>query len=292
MRRERRKKKHKEVIMIRTVLVLIALSLFIGLGQTYTQEEVLDRINVKLTDPSKPAHVELSLVNGGITVMGYDGAEVIVEAKTRTRQLSEGKDRGNKTKGMFRIPVFSTSLEVEEHNNRVEISTASYKRTIDVDLKVPKNTSLNLHCVNHGDILVENVTGDLEVNNTNGKVTLRNISGSVVAHALNKDVVVTFDAVDSEKPMSFSSLNGDIDVTFPKKLKCYVNIKNDMGEVYSDFEIAYVEKPVDMFEESEPGRDGKYRVRIERTFYGEINGGGPEYSFKNFNGDILIRRAK
>jgi DUF4097 and DUF4098 domain-containing protein YvlB len=278
--------------MIRKALPVVALFIFTGIGLAYNGDEPVDRINVKLTDPSKSAYVELSLVNGGITVMGYDGAEVIVEAKTRTRQLSEDKDRGNKTKGMFRIPVYSTSLEVEEHNNRVEISTASYKRTIDVDLKVPKNTSINLHCINHGDILVENLSGDLEVTNTNGKVTLLNISGSVVAHALNKDVVVTFNEVDSEKPMSFSSLNGDIDVTFPKNLKCYVNIKNDMGDVYSDFEITYVKKPVDMFEESEPGRDGKYRVRIERTFYGEINGGGPEYSFKNFNGDIMIRRAK
>ena len=278
--------------MIRQTVLIIALFIFTGTGLAYNGDEPVDRINVKLTDPSKPTYVELGLVNGGITVTGYDGAEVIVEAKTRTRKLSEGKDRGKKTKGMFRIPVYSTSLEVEEHNNRIEISTASYKRTIDVDLKVPKNTSLNLHCVNHGDILVENVTGDLEVNNTNGKVTLRNISGSVVAHALNKDVIVTFEAVDSDKSMSFSSLNGDIDVTFPKNLKCYVKIKNDMGDVYSDFEIAFVEKPTETFEENERGRDGKYRVRIERTFYGEINGGGPEYSFKNFNGDIMIRRAK
>ena len=278
--------------MIRQTVLVIALFIFTGTGLAYNGDEPVDRINVKLTDPSKPAYVELGLVNGGITVTGYDGAEVIVEAKTRTRKLSEGKDRGKKSKGMFRIPVYSTSLVVEEHNNRIEISTASYKRTIDVDLKVPKNTSLNLHCVNHGDILVGNVTGDLEINNTNGKVTLRNISGSVVAHALNKDVVVTFDAVDSDKPMSFSSLNGDIDVTFPKNLKCYVKIKNDMGDVYSDFEIVRTEKPAETFEENERGRDGKYRVRIERTFYGEINGGGPEYSFKNFNGDILIRRTK
>ena len=278
--------------MIRKTLLIIVLAAFAGLGWSYSQEEVLDRINVKLTDPSEPAYVELSLINGGITVTGYDGEEVVVEAKTRTRKLSEGKDRGKRTKGMFRIPVYSTSLEVEEHNNRIEISTASYKRTIDVDLKVPKNTSLNLHCVNQGDIYVENVNGELEVNNTNGKVTLHDISGSVVAHALNKNVVVTFDAVDPENPMSFSSLNGDIDVTFPQNLKCNVKIKNDMGDVYSDFEITRIDKPVKTFEDNDRGRNGKYRVRIEHMFYGEINGGGPEYSFKNFNGDILIRRAK
>jgi hypothetical protein len=62
-----------------------------------------------------------------------------------------------------------------------------------------------------------------------------------------------------------------------------------MGDVYSDFEISRVDKPVDMYEENREEDEGKYRVRIERTFYGTINGGGPEFFFKNFNGDILIR---
>ena len=190
---------------------------------------------------------------------------------------------------MYRIPVYSTSLEVEEHNNRIEISTDSWKRTIDVDLKVPRNTSLKLHCVNHGDIYVEGVSGEIDVNNVNGGVTLKNVSGSAIAHALNEDLIVTFDSIYADKPMSFSSLNGDVDVTFPANVKCDVKIKNDMGDVYSDFEISRVDKPVDMYEENEEKEEGKYRVRIERTFYGTINGGGPEFFFKNFNGDILIR---
>jgi DUF4097 and DUF4098 domain-containing protein YvlB len=146
--------------------------------------------------------------------------------------------------------------------------------------------------VNQGDIYVEGVTGEIDVSNTNGAVTLKNISGSAIAHALNQDLIVTFDSIDTDKPMSFSSLNGDVDVTFPRSLRCDVKIKNDMGDVYSDFEISHVEKPVKMYEENNEEGDGEYRVRIERTFFGTINGGGPEFFFKNFNGDILIRSSK
>jgi len=42
-----------------------------------------DRIPVTLSDPSRPARVKASLINGGITVKAYDGKEVIVEARTR-----------------------------------------------------------------------------------------------------------------------------------------------------------------------------------------------------------------
>jgi DUF4097 and DUF4098 domain-containing protein YvlB len=273
-------------------LRLAVLSMFfISSVVALAQEDHVDRVTVKLTDPTKPVFIELGLVNGGITVEGYDGQEVLVEAKTETKQISRSGSNKN-VEGMFRIPVFSTSLEVEERNNRIEISTESWKRSIDVKLKVPKQASMNLHCVNDGDIVVENVTGDLEVNNVNGSVTLKNISGSAVAHALNEDLIVTFASINPEKSMSFSSLNGDIDVTFPANLKCDVKIKNDQGDVYSDFEILKVNKPVNVIKENGRSRDGRYQVRIERSFYGTINGGGLEYSFSNFNGDVIIRKAK
>lgn len=278
--------------MKRAACFVIGLLVLAGFGQACAQEGAVDRVTVKLTDPSRQALVEVGLVNGGINVTAYDGNEIIVEAVTPTRKLVEGGEEGGGKNGMFRIPVNSTALEVVEENNKVEISTQSWKRTVDLNIRVPKNTSLNLRCVNNGDIYVEGVNGDIDVNNVNGAVTLKDVSGSVIGHALNGDLIVTFRSIDSDKPMSFSSLNGDVDVTFPENLRCDVNIKNDMGDVYSDFEISRVDKPVKMYEDNDEAEDGKYRVRIERTFYGTINGGGPEFSFKNFNGDILIRQAK
>src|SRR5712692_8218708 len=50
-----------------------------------------DRIPVTLSDPSRPAHVKVSLVNGGITVKAYDGKEVVVEAHVRNRENSRNE---------------------------------------------------------------------------------------------------------------------------------------------------------------------------------------------------------
>ncbi|MGA2724621.1 MAG: hypothetical protein ABSG79_19710 [Bryobacteraceae bacterium] len=35
---------------------------------------------------------------------------------------------------------------------------------------------------------------------------------------------------------------------------------------------------------------GKFRVRTDRTIYGQINGGGAEASFQTFNGRITLRK--
>ncbi|MBD3288143.1 hypothetical protein GF337_05010 [candidate division KSB1 bacterium] len=252
------------------------------------QEKQVDRLVVPLSDPNERCTVDVGLVNGGISVTGYDGKDVIVEAKTRMKQLDPQDSK--KSKGMIRIPVTTTGLTVEEEDNYVDVSVHSWKRTIDVTLKVPHKSSLELSCVNHGDIYVEDVTGEFDINNINGSVTLKDISGAVVAHALNKDLIVTMKKVDSDKNMSFSTLNGDVDVTFPKNVKAEVQLNTTNGEIFSDFEVKISDKPKRIISDNEDGNKGKYRVEIDRTIYGEINGGGAEMIFKSFNGNIYIRK--
>jgi hypothetical protein len=112
-----------------------------------------------------------------------------------------------------------------------------------------------------------------------------------VAHALNGHVHVTFARVNSQKPMAFSSLNGDIDVTFPPDVKANVSIRSDRGDVFSDFDVQLQASAPRQVVEDGRGKDGKYRVKIDKTVHGTINGGGPEYQFTNFQGQIYIRKA-
>jgi len=255
-----------------------------GLTQGQTQAGG-DRIPVTLSDPSRPARVKVSLVNGGITVKAYEGKEVVVEARVRNRENARNEG------GPKRLSISSTGLSVEEENNEVNINTDSYMHAIEVTVSVPVHTSLKLRAVNDGDIMVTGVDGDLDVDDINGAVTLNNVSGSVVAHALNGHVYATLTRVDPQKAMAFSSLNGNIDVTFPADLKANVSIRSDQGEVYSDFDVQLKAASSQPVVEDGRGRGGKYRVKIDKTVHGTINGGGPEIQFRNFQGQIYIRKA-
>ncbi len=249
-----------------------------------------DRITVPFSDPSRPKTLHASLLNGSITVRGYDGKDVIIETKTRGGE--EGRQHGRSAPdGMHRIENTSFGLTAEEENNVVRIS-AGVMRTLDIVVQVPRNTSLNLRCVNDGNIDVENVSGDLDVNDLNGGVRLRNVSGSVVAHSLNQNVTVTFDRIDASKPMSFSSLNGDIDVTFPAEVKANIKMKTDNGDIFSDFDVKMDASKGGPQVEDGRKNGGRYKVKIDKSMYGTINGGGPEFQFTTFNGKIFIRKKK
>jgi DUF4097 and DUF4098 domain-containing protein YvlB len=243
-----------------------------------------DRVTVPLSDPARACSVKVNLLNGGIVVTAYDGKDVIVQAKVRNED-----DSPHEARGMKRVPMNATGLSVEEENNQVDIGTQSSQRTVDLTIQVPRRASLNLKTVNDGDISVTGVEGELDINDVNGNVTLKNISGAAVAHALNGDLKVTFDRINPQKAMAFSSLNGEVDVTFPADLKANVSMTSDRGDVFSDFDIqlearAPVQTPTTR-------EKGKYVVKVDKNVRGKINGGGQEIQFKNFNGNIYIRRG-
>jgi DUF4097 and DUF4098 domain-containing protein YvlB len=280
--------------------VLLVVAAALGLAQ----DAKVDRAVVPLTTPGKPALIKAGVLTGGIIVKGYEGKEIVVEARVREEKLSEGdeedvaelagdeEDVADKSAGMKLIPVVGTGLEIEEQDNIVTINSESWKNAVDLVIQVPSASNLELSSTNDGDIVVENVSGAIEVSNVNGSNTLRNVSGNVVAHTVNGEILVTLSRVTPDKPMSFSTMNGDIDVTFPADVKAAVRLKSQQGDIYSDFDVSLKPTPQKPAEEALKSGKGKYRISFDRFLTGAINGGGPEFTFNTFNGDIYIRKGK
>lgn len=252
-----------------------------------------EKLTVPLSDPTKPAELEVSLVMGSIEVVGAAVKEVTVEAVSRDGDEDsdfEPAIAGKKPRtGMRRIPNTAMGLEAEEEKNKVSISAESWARAVDLKITVPMGSSATLSTVNDGDIEVENLDGELDLHNTNGEIHAKDVRGPVSAATINGDVSVTFKRSAVAAPMGFSTLNGDIDVTLPADFKVDVRLRSDNGEIFADFEIALGATKPDIEEKREGGR---YRMVVAREMTGKINGGGPELRLQTFNGDLLLRRAK
>jgi len=271
--------------------ICLATSL-LAAGFACLAQDTPDRVTVPLTDPSRPAVVHASLLNGGITVTGYSGKDVIVEARARGHESGHESKPDRKAEGMRRLDSRGSGLSVEEQDNEVNIGVRTMNRTVDLTIQVPFKTTLKLKCLNDGDIRVEHVTGEIDADDLNGGVKLLNVSGAVVAHSLNEDVVVTFDQITPGKSMSFSTMNGDVDVTLPADAKARVKLKSDNGEIYSDFDVHLEANPSTPKVSETHGKDGRFHVQFDKVTYGSINGGGPEMQFTTFNGKIYLRKKK
>jgi len=276
---------------LKQTIGIIGCALLIGAAAA-GQDIPSDRVSVPFRDPSRPGQVKVNLMTGGITVKGYDGKEVVVEARLRGAKSPKREKSDRKAEGLKPIEIATTGLTVEEEDNVVSVSTGPIGRTVDLSLQVPLATSLKLGCMNDGSIVVEKVEGEIEANNLNGPVTLTNVSGIVVAHSVNGEVTIQMDKVTPDKPMSFSTLNGDIDVTVPPDLKAKVKLETQNGAIYSDFEISLDRTARPPTVEDGRKEGGKYRIVFDKGVAGTINGGGPEIQFKTVNGNIHIRKGK
>ena len=253
-----------------------------------------NRLTVPFSDPSRPGMVNVSLFNGAITVRASAGRDVIVITNGRRITNSREQPSGKGT-GLRRLsqPV---GLSVTEENNVMTIGSGRLTGG-DVDIQVPAKTNLKLKTVNGDDILVERIEGDIEVTSLNGQITLTDVAGAVVAHATNGDVKVMLRQVTAQKPMSFTSFNGDVDVTLPPNTKANLKMRTDHGEVLTDFDVKVEQRPPretlkpSLQPPQPPGRGGR-RIELDSSIYGSVNGGGPEFELRTFNGDIYLRKGK
>ena len=250
-----------------------------------------DKLSIAFRDPARPGMVKMNVLFGSITVKAHAGKDVQVETSPRADKEIE-RDVPESAKGLRRLNATGSSVTLEEENNVVTISLGWRARGENLTVLVPAKTSLKLSSTNGKWIAVEGVEGELELNATNGAIQLTDVSGSVIAHSLNGKVTAKFKQVDPTKPMSFSSMNGTIDITLPASTKANLKMQTNNGDVFTDFDVQ-MQPNATKLEKSEPkpGERARSRVRMESTTIGAINGGGPDYSFKNFNGNIYIRKG-
>jgi DUF4097 and DUF4098 domain-containing protein YvlB len=249
-----------------------------------TQDTTGDRVVVPARNTSHARVINCNVLNGNIRVQTHSGTDVIVEepAGTRAGRSADTHD------GMKRIDVPMRGLEVVEDDNVITVRNRVNGRG-NLLITVPADTSLHLKSLS-GNVNVDGVHGEVSAHTQNGHITLSHISGTVTADALNGPIHVEMDAVDAAKPMAFSTLNGEIDVTLPPDFKANLSVKALRGPVYSDFDVTLgAAQPIIQANNSSGMR---YVIRIDRNIVGTINGGGTELTFHTLNGPVYIRKKK
>ena len=234
---------------IATYLISALLTLSLASQSDHDKE-----ITISLSNPNEPGYLSINHHKGSIHVSGYPGKSLIVRASMRFETVEE-----------------SIRLGAVESNNHVVINATPRYRTVDLDIEVPYRFSLWLKNDDSGNITVENLTGEMEISNINGNISLNDISGSAVLDTVDGDITVQFKDVTPGLPMAFSSVEGNIDITFPRNVNTLIKAEADAGTIVNDF-----------VKRSNPGTSS----------YVTINNGGAEVLLRSFLGDIYIRQQQ
>ena len=275
---------------MRKQLITITILLFIV---SLVQAQESGEFAVPLSDPNKRGKLKAHLNYGSITVKGTARKDVMVKYSSVEDEGDHDEDddqdnhKASSKAGLKRIAGGTMDLEVTERENSVIVNSDSWSHRMKLQIEVPSGFDLNVSTYNDGDLVVTNVQGELELNNYNGEITAENIAGSVVATTYNGEIKVAFDKITEGTPMSYSTYNGDIDITFPSSLKATLKMKTEQGEILSSFDMKMIKSgPL----QKTDTKSGTYKVVIDEWVKGEVNGGGPEFTMKNYNGDIIVRK--
>lgn len=260
------------------------LLLLAGPNMAVAQSESQDaeRIVIPLSSPTEPAVLDIELFQGSVTVTGYEGTEIIIE--TDRPGFSEPQRAPNR-EGLRSIGNTSRGFTAEEQNNVVSIRAGGLLPT-NIAVTAPIRTSVKVNTVNGFDMTIANVTGDHELSNVNGGITANDIGGTVVANATNGALNVSFSEVAPDRPMSFTTLNGFIDVSLPADTNADLSINTNRGEILTDFDVEVQPSQAEV-ERDDSG--GRFRVKVNQDVRAKLGDGGPEYRFRTFNGDVVIR---
>lgn len=272
------------------LFALFALT-FAGAAGAVTLEDQIDR-----TLPfDQDGEIVLENVNGSITVETWDRDEVhlVIDKWVKASSNDEARDLMRRFEieidaGRDRLHVDAPQLKKEEKGWLSWLFGRSAQHRADFHLTVPRRAVVDADSVNgnvsihgtrgdlkaetvNGRVSVDDVRGEIEVSSVNGRVTVRAARGAVRADTVNGAIDVELVEVTPGARMSFSTVNGGVDLSLPADVATHLDASSTNGGISTDF-------PVEV--------RGRYN---RKSVSADLNGGGGELKIRTTNGGIKIR---
>ncbi len=191
-----------------------------------------DTSTIKFSDPTKPGTLRLTVANGDIRIHGADTPEISIRTELKAETSAPRPDG-------LRVLTSSSTYSLNEKNNVVTLSYGSPAWPSGGGgfwITVPRNTNVVVSNAFGGDIDVGDVTGDIEIKSLNGQVKLANLAGGASVETMNGEVDVTVKQLVEGKPLSFTSMNGEVKLHVPTDAKASVRLRTHNGSILTDFD--------------------------------------------------------
>ena len=220
---------NKSIPLLRSLLLAAALA---ALFLPAARADDAQTTTVKFSDPAKPGTLKVTVANGDIHVRGADVPEITVRTELKPEAPAQRKDG-------LRVLTSSASYSLTEKDNVAHLTYGSGgwpTNAGDFDITVPRNTSVVIANTFGGDITIGGVTGDLEIKSLNGEVHLADVSGGALVETMNGEVHCNIRELRDGHPVSFTTMNGEVQLRLPADLKASVNLRTHNGSILTDFD--------------------------------------------------------
>jgi DUF4097 and DUF4098 domain-containing protein YvlB len=203
--------------------------------------------------------------NGGVTVNGWDRAEILVRARIDTAANSDSDARAM----VPQIQIASGGGSIEA---RGPATDAQHQWSVSYEIFAPRQSDIQAKAHNGG-IKLADLRGNIEFETVNGGVTLARLSGEVHGHTTNGGLTVELagDRWDG-RGMDVNTTNGGVKLGVPSAYSAHFETSTVNGGVKVDFPVTV-----------------QGRLTKEMSF--DVGQGGPTIKITTTNGGVQIKRS-
>ena len=203
--------------------------LLLGAARAEDQSSTL-----KFSEPAKPGTLKIRVGHGNIRVNGV---------KTDTGEITVKSDRPAVTaaprKDGLRVITAAASFSFTEKANVVTLdATENWAQGGGGDFAItaPATTAVIITSAWGGDVSCADLSGDIEIKGLNGEVKLTNISGGALVETMNGEIEARILELHEGKPLSFTSMNGEVSLHLPPDAKANIRLRTQNGSILTDFD--------------------------------------------------------
>lgn len=207
--------------------------------------------------------VQLDNANGPVEIVGWDKAEVSVEAEKSAPD---------------ELYLRLIHLDIDATPDRLTIRTKYEKKgslfgdsrgEVHYKLRVPFGARLESIDVVNSDLVVRDVRGAVDLRNVNGRIEASGLVGPAKFSSVNGEIRVAFEHLPADGAVSLKTVNGSCRVSVPRDSHFELNSESVNGSVTCSLPITLE-------------RSGHRHLR------GSVGGGGIEVAMKSVNGSAEV----
>jgi DUF4097 and DUF4098 domain-containing protein YvlB len=206
-------------------------------------------------------------VNGGVSVKGWDNAQVLVRSKVETSAPDEASAKS-----------LASQVHVDWSAGQLKASGPEMDKNqnwaVSYEVFVPRNADLSLKTHNGG-ISIADVRGSIQFDALNGGVNLKNLGGDVEGKTMNGGLNVTLSGNrwDGTK-LDARTTNGGVNVNMPQNYSAHFETATVNGHLNHDLPMTVRGNISD----------------IGKKLSTDIGGGGPTVHVETTNGGVNVKK--
>ncbi|MEL7311302.1 MAG: hypothetical protein AAFN07_07325 [Pseudomonadota bacterium] len=159
---------------------------------------------------------------------------------------------------------------------------------VNVVVRVPSNTAVDVSSVNDGEVIVSDVAGVVTASNVNGGVSTSGLARCETIESVNGDVLVGF-VQSPQRDCDIETLNGDINVSLPSGANADFEVSLSNGRMRSEIDLSPKSMPAQV---EHVQRGDRHHYEIEKRAGLRVGRGGKALTLKSLNGDVLVERSQ